>query len=76
MQTTEVAIKPVVKIALKTDSELLDEVVVTGYGTFKKSTFTGAASTMSTDKLQDVPTMSVENKGIYIQPYTKCLGYN
>ena len=80
MQTTEVAIKPVVKIALKTDSELLDEVVVTGYGTFKKSTFTGAASTMSTDKLQDVPTMSVENKlagsipGVQITSYSGAPG--
>ena len=37
MQTVEVAIKPVVKIILKSDTEILDEVVVTGYGTFKKS---------------------------------------
>ena len=37
MQTVEVAIKPVMKITLKPDTEVLDEVVVTGYGTFKKS---------------------------------------
>ena len=49
MQTVEVAIKPVVKIILKSDTEILDEVVVTGYGTFKKSTFTGAASTMEAE---------------------------
>ena len=36
MQTVEVAIKPVVKITLKPDTEVLDEVVVTGYGNFKK----------------------------------------
>ena len=36
MQTAEVAIRPVVKIILKPDTEVLDEVVVTGYGTFKK----------------------------------------
>ena len=54
MQTAEVAIRPVVKIILKPDTEVLDEVVVTGYGTFKKSTFTGAASTMPTEKLQDI----------------------
>ena len=35
MQTVEVAIKPVVKITLKPDTEVLDEVVVTGYGTLK-----------------------------------------
>jgi len=34
MQIVEVAIKPVVKIILKSDTEILDEVVVTGYGTF------------------------------------------
>lgn len=55
MQTVEVAIKPVVKIILKSDTEILDEVVVTGYGTFKKSTFTGAASTMATENCKISP---------------------
>ena len=48
MQTQEVTIKPHVKVILKSDSELLEEVVVTGYGTFKKASFTGAASTVNT----------------------------
>ena len=60
MQTVEVAIKPVVKITLKPDTEVLDEVVVTGYGNFKKSSFTGAASSITTEKLQDVPSLSVQ----------------
>ena len=55
-------IKPVLSIALKPDAEVLDEVVVTGYGSFKKSSFTGAASTMDTENLKDVPTISVEDK--------------
>ncbi|MCS2569104.1 hypothetical protein NXX64_21580, partial [Bacteroides fragilis] len=50
------------KIILKPDTEVLDEVVVTGYGTFKKSTFTGAASTMATEELQDIPTIAIEDK--------------
>ena len=62
MQTVEVAIKPVVKITLKPDTEVLDEVVVTGYGNFKKSSFTGAASSITTEKLQDVPSLSVQDK--------------
>ena len=33
MQTQEVAIKPNLKVVLKPDTEVLDEVVVTGYGT-------------------------------------------
>jgi TonB-linked SusC/RagA family outer membrane protein len=50
------------KIALKSEAKNLDEVIVTGYGNFKKSTFTGAAATMNPDKLADVPTISLENK--------------
>lgn len=33
----------------------LDEVVITGYGTFKKSEYTGSASTIRTDKMADIP---------------------
>lgn len=62
MQTQEVTIKPHVKVILKSDSELLEEVVVTGYGTFKKASFTGAASTVNTSTLEDVPVLSVADK--------------
>ena len=51
-----------IKVTLSDDQHSLDEVIVTGYGNFKKSSFTGAASTMSTSKLSDVPSMSVEDK--------------
>lgn len=44
MKTQEVAVKPVVNVILHSDSEMLDEVVVTGYGVQKKASFTGAAS--------------------------------
>ena len=50
------------KIALTSDNKTLDEVIVTGYGNFKKSSFTGAAASMSTAKLSDVPSLSVEDK--------------
>lgn len=49
MQTQEVAVKPQVKITLKSDSEILDEVVVTGYGIQRKASFTGAASMVGQD---------------------------
>ena len=62
MKNKVVAIKEVLNIILSPDSELLDEVVVTGYGTFKKSSFTGSASSLSTEKLQDVPALSVSSK--------------
>ena len=35
MATQEVAIKQTVNITLKSDAEVLEEVVVTGYGNFK-----------------------------------------
>lgn len=50
------------KVVLDADSKIIDEVIITGYGNFKKSSFTGAAATMSTENLSDVPTMSVEDK--------------
>ena len=36
MQKVEAAIKPAMKVVLKSDSELLDEVMVVAYGTAKK----------------------------------------
>ena len=37
MQTVEVPVKPSVKVFLKSNTELLDEVMVVAYGTAKKS---------------------------------------
>ena len=37
LQTQELDIKPVMKVVLKSDSEVLDEVMVVAYGTAKKS---------------------------------------
>lgn len=50
------------KIVLKNDTHALDEVIVTGYGNFKKSSFTGSASTADLSKLEDVPVVSIEDK--------------
>ena len=33
----------------------LEEVVITGYGTFKKSDYTGSASTIKTERMADIP---------------------
>lgn len=48
-------------ISLTPDNQTLDEVVVTGYGTFKKSAYAGSASTLKTDKLKDVPTATFKD---------------
>ena len=52
-QTQEITIgsNRTLRITLKEDSELLDEVVVVGYGTMKKSDLTGAISSVSTETL-------------------------
>ena len=41
----------VLKVTLKDDAEMLDEVVVIGYGTMKKSDMTGAISSVDVDQL-------------------------
>ncbi|MDR0961070.1 MAG: TonB-dependent receptor plug domain-containing protein, partial [Mediterranea sp.] len=63
MITQEVAIQTDLRIVLKTNSHVLDEVVIsTGYGTVKKHSFTGSASTVATQKLEDVPTLGLQGK--------------
>lgn len=62
----------VLNVALQSDAQRLDEVVVTGYGNFSKSSFTGSASTLRGDLLKNTPVLSVEQKlqglssGVYI----------
>lgn len=46
-------------INLTSDGQDLDEVVVTGYGTFKKSAYAGSAATVKTESMKDVPGISV-----------------
>ena len=52
-RTQEVAVKSQVNVVLKSDAEVLDEVMVVAYGTAKKSSFTGSASVM---KASDIST--------------------
>lgn len=61
MQKVEAAIKPAMKVVLKSDSELLDEVMVVAYGTAKTSSYAGSASLVKADALKDIPTTSFEN---------------
>ena len=61
MQKVEVAISPRMKVTLKPDSELLDEVMVVAYGTAKKSAFTGSASVVKADKLEKRQVSNVTN---------------
>ena len=47
------------QIALDSDNQLLDEVMVVAYGTQKKSSFTGAAATIKADKIEGLQVSSV-----------------
>lgn len=61
MQTQEVAIKPNIKVFMRSDSEMLDEVMVVAYGTAKKSAFTGSASVVKADKLEKRQVSDITN---------------
>lgn len=56
-KTQDIALKGQsnVKVTLEEDTEVLDEVVVIGYGSVKKSTLTGAVAKMDTKGIQDRP---------------------
>ena len=60
MQTQEVAIKRNLKIVLKADAAMLDEVVVVAYGAAKKSSLTGSVEIVKADQLSKVPVNSVD----------------
>ena len=59
LHTQEVEIKPVLSIALKPDTEVLDEVMVVAYGSAKKSSFTGSATNVSSKNIQKLQTSNV-----------------
>ena len=60
MQTQEVAIKPNLKIVLKADAALLDEVVIVGYGSSKKlGSVVGSVTAVSGEKLEKKPVANI-----------------
>ncbi len=59
MQTQEITITGnVLNVVLKENSEVLEEVVVTGYGTTKKRDLVTAVSSVNADQLKDIPVAS------------------
>ena len=60
METQEVPVQPTVNVVLYPDSEALEEAIVTiAYGAAKRSTLTGAISSVGAEKLENRPTSSV-----------------
>lgn len=61
MQTAEVPIEAHVEIVLKSNTELLDEVMIVAYGTAKKSQFTGSATIIDTDEINKLQVSNAAN---------------
>ena len=51
----------ILKIVLVPDANMMEEVVVTGYGTFKKSAYAGSAASVKNEKIADVPSVSFQD---------------
>lgn len=60
MQTQEVAVAPSLRVILKSDSEILDEVTVIAYGTAKKNSLTGSVATIKSSDMEKLPVTSFE----------------
>lgn len=60
-KTQEVPVngKTSIKVTLKEDTEALEEVVVIGYGTARKSDVTGSIASVGGDKLREVPATNI-----------------
>lgn len=50
-----------VRVIMSPDANLTDEVVITGYGTFKKSAYAGSASSVKGEKMKDIPAISFKD---------------
>lgn len=63
-----------IDVVLRSDTKALEEVIVVGYGTMKRSSLTGAVSTIDTKKIETFPSVNVmdamqgQAAGVYISP--------
>lgn len=60
MQSQEVVIKPNLRVVLKSDAQMIDEVVVVAYGTQSARTVTASVSSVKASALKDVPSVSFD----------------
>jgi len=72
-QTVEIAGRTVIDVTLEADTEILDEVVVVGYGTQKRSDLTGAVASIKGSEIASLvagnPTSALQGKvtGVIIE---------
>ena len=60
LEVTATAGQPL-NVRLEPEDNLMEEVVVTGYGTFKKSAYAGSASNVKGEKMQNIPASSFKD---------------
>ena len=60
MKTREVAIASKIEVSLAPDTEVLDEVLVVGYGTTKREAKTGSIATVEAGQIADIPASSLD----------------
>ena len=60
-QSHKIQSSTTLNVALKSEANVLQEVVAIGYGTMKKSDLTGAVTTVSADKLKKTPAANLAN---------------
>ena len=60
-QSIEVGNKTVINVKMQDDSKLLDEVVVIGYGSVKKSDVTGAIASLRPDEMDASKSVTLDN---------------
>lgn len=76
MRRQEITVKSNLVVTLQQDAELLDEVIVTAFGTAKKSSFTGSATVLKSEKIEQKQVTNVmsaligEVPGLQIAPTT------
>jgi TonB-linked SusC/RagA family outer membrane protein len=61
-QEINISNQSTLEVKLLTDTKSLEEVVVVGYGTVKKSDLTGAVSEVSAKAIKDLPVASIDQK--------------
>jgi TonB-linked SusC/RagA family outer membrane protein len=61
LQTQEVGVRANVRVVMRSESEVLEEVVVTAYGTTTKGAFTGSAGVIKADKIEARQVSNVSN---------------
>ena len=73
-QTIETKGRTTINITLLEDTQALEEVVVVGYGTMKRSSLTGSVSRVETEQIEAFPSTNVvdalqgQAAGVYITP--------